>query len=102
MLAHAAPAPTRSESQAPADDLRAEAEERLRRSGYLALRDVTCDASAGQVSLGGRLPSYYLKQLAQSIIGDIVGVTSVHNEIVVDTPSRRPEGGLGPSQARAL
>jgi hypothetical protein len=43
------------------------AEHRLRCSGYLALRDVDCMASDDVLYLHGRLPSYFLKQIAQEI-----------------------------------
>ncbi len=43
-------------------------EARLRRSGYLALRDVSCDVRAGTVRLHGQLPTYYLKQVAQEVV----------------------------------
>src|SRR5262249_44586249 len=41
-----------------------EAEQRLRRSNYLALQDVRCFATDDAVYLYGRLPSFYLKQVA--------------------------------------
>ena len=52
-----------------------EAECRLRRSGYLALRGVTCDISGGALRLHGRLPTYYLKQVAQTIAAEVEGVS---------------------------
>src|SRR5437868_5097685 len=67
----------------------ATAEERLRRSGYLALRDVTCEVDAETFRLRGRLPTYYLKQVAQAIVSEIAGVRHLDNLIVV-VPSRHP------------
>jgi osmotically-inducible protein OsmY len=64
-----------------------ETEARFRRSGYLALRDVTCVARDGVVHLHGCLPSYYLKQVAQSIASAIDGVLSVSNHIEVIAPA---------------
>lgn len=68
------------------------AEERLRGSGYLALRDVRCHACDDVVTLQGRLPSYFLKQLAQEIAAGVEGVRRVINRIDVSRPSR-PEAG---------
>ena len=64
------------------------AEKRLRASGYLALRDVSCIASGGVACLYGRVPSYYLKQLAQEIAAQVVGVRIVVNKIDVRAPAR--------------
>ena len=41
------------------------AEERLRRSSCLALRDISCLANGGVLTLRGYLPSYYLKQVVR-------------------------------------
>ena len=68
------------------------AEERLRSSGYLALRDVACMARGDVVYLHGRLPSYFLEQLAQEIAAGVEGVRRVINRIDVLRPSR-PEAG---------
>ena len=70
------------------------AEDRLRRSGYLALRDVACEVLGGVARLRGRLPSHYLKQVAQAIVAEVEGVIVVSNEIEVitsrdDSPIRR-------------
>ena len=51
-----------------------EVEARFRRAGYLALRDVACDVRAGTVRLQGHLPTYYLKQVAQQVAGEVEGV----------------------------
>jgi osmotically-inducible protein OsmY len=64
-----------------------QAEGLLRQSGYLALRGVACDARDGVITLRGRLPSYYLKQVAQSIAARIEGVRRVVNEIEVAVPN---------------
>lgn len=64
-----------------------EAELRLRRSGYLALSEISCDARGGVVYLRGRLPSYYLKQVAQAVAAEVVGVRRVVNRIEVIAPA---------------
>jgi hypothetical protein len=70
-----------------------EAECRLRRSGYLALRDVSCDVRAGVVRLRGRLPTYYLKQVAQAVVAEVEGVRRIINLIDVVASAGRP--GIG-------
>jgi osmotically-inducible protein OsmY len=65
------------------------AEERLRRSSYLALRDISCLASDGVLTLRGSLPSYYLKQVAQEIVSGVEGVRHVANQIEVLAPRGR-------------
>jgi osmotically-inducible protein OsmY len=53
-------------------------------TGQMWLRDVVVAANAnGRVVLQGRVPSYYLKQLAQSAVLAVVGVNSVENQIAV-------------------
>jgi osmotically-inducible protein OsmY len=64
------------------------AEDRIRASGYLALREVSCSASDGVAYLHGCLPSHYLKQLAQEIAGGVQGVRVVVNRIEVLRPAR--------------
>jgi osmotically-inducible protein OsmY len=66
------------------------AEDRLRRSTYLALRDVACDAREGVLRLRGRLPSHYLKQVAQALAAEVEGVREVVNQIVVIAPTDPP------------
>ncbi len=58
-------------------------ESRLSRSGYLALRDLDCEVVGGMVLLRGRVPSYYLKQLAQTVVGEVQGIGGVFNMIEV-------------------
>lgn len=54
-------------------------EEWPRRSGYLALRDVACRARDDAIYLDGRVPSYFLEQIAQEIVADVEGVRRVIN-----------------------
>jgi osmotically-inducible protein OsmY len=60
-------------------------EQRLRASGYLALRRIDCDCECegGVVCLRGCVPSHYLKQVAQTIAAAVDGVRRVDNRIVV-------------------
>ena len=66
------------------------AEGRLRASPYLAMRKVLCECRQQTLYLKGRLPSYYLKQLAQEAVAGLDGVTQLVNEIeVVPRPESR-------------
>src|SRR5436190_11954328 len=57
---------------------------RLRSQSYFLLRAVSCHAEGGVLTLRGTLPSYYLKQVAQSIAATVPGVARVVNQISVD------------------
>ena len=57
---------------------------RLSRSCHLPIRQVTCRFHEGVIVLHGRLPSYYLKQLAQEAVRGLDGVEEIINRIEVD------------------
>jgi hypothetical protein len=59
------------------------AENCLRGHSYLALKNVTCDYREGVLTLRGCLPSYYLKQIAQTAVARLAGVDRIVNEIEV-------------------
>ncbi|MGA2059380.1 MAG: BON domain-containing protein [Thermoguttaceae bacterium] len=59
------------------------AEDRLRHSDYLELRSVSCDFHEGVLTLQGRVPSYHLKQLAQSLLCGIAGILKLNNQLEV-------------------
>lgn len=63
------------------------AEDRLRSSGYLSLREVLCVASDGAIYLHGCVSSNYLKQIAQEIAAGVDGVRLVINKIKVTAPA---------------
>ncbi len=48
------------------------------------LRGIQIEVHAGSVVLSGRLPTYYLKQIAQVSTMNVEGVVQVSNEIQVD------------------
>jgi osmotically-inducible protein OsmY len=59
----------------------------MRRSGYYELRGVSCDFHEGVLILRGRVPSFHLKQLAQSLVFHLDGVQELSNRLeVVATP----------------
>lgn len=55
----------------------------LHESGYAALRSVNCEYRNNGVILSGRVPSYYLKQLAQAKVLALPHVASLVNNIDV-------------------
>ncbi len=59
------------------------AESRLRRSGYPTLANVACVYHEGALILSGRLPSYFLKQMAQTIAGQLQEVDEIVNQVQV-------------------
>jgi hypothetical protein len=65
------------------------AEGLLRGNPYLALKNVTCDYRDGVLVLRGCLPSYYLKQIAQEVVGRLKGVDAIDNQIQVMTSASR-------------
>jgi hypothetical protein len=62
----------------------------LRGNAYLALKNVSCDYREGVLTLRGCLPTYYLKQIAQTAVGGLDGVQKIVNLIQVVPPSRSP------------
>jgi len=64
----------------------------LRRSPYFELRSVSCECHEGVLTLQGRVPSYYLKQLAQSLLSEVPGVVQIDNrvEVVASTSFQNP------------
>ena len=61
----------------------AEAERILCESGYGDLRRLRCDCHDGVISIRGRLPSFFLKQMAQTLVSRLSGVRRVNNQIKV-------------------
>ena len=59
-------------------------ERRLRNSSYAPIRRVSFNYHEGVLILRGRVPSYYLKQIAQTLVRNVKGVDVVVNRLVVD------------------
>jgi osmotically-inducible protein OsmY len=55
----------------------------LRESRYSALRQICCEVCAGVLILRGRVSSYYLKQVAQTVVARAEGVQRIDNQIEV-------------------
>jgi hypothetical protein len=56
----------------------------LRATGYGALRAVDVTVEGPIVYLVGRVPSYYLKQIAQETARTLTGARQIHNELNVN------------------
>jgi len=78
----------RSESD---KDLLEVAEARLRHSSYLELRSISCDVYAGALTLRGSVSSYYLRQVAQSLVLGLTGIETIDNRLEV-VPARSMQG----------
>lgn len=55
----------------------------LHSAGYRHFRNLNVECVNGVVTLQGTLPSYYLKQVAQTVILAIVGVRDIDNGVRV-------------------
>ena len=86
MISHA----QASRSQAGSEGVALEIRRRLRSAGHWALRSIECEYSEGEVVLRGRVPTYYMKQVAQSVLLADPAVETVVNLIeVADEPWRQ-------------
>jgi osmotically-inducible protein OsmY len=54
-----------------------------RDSPYHALRHLECSFADGVLTIAGRLPSFFMKQVAQTSIQHVVGVERVENRVEV-------------------
>ena len=52
-------------------------------SNYLALRRLQCECHDGQLVLLGRVPTFYLKQMAQTLVRQIPQVRKIENKVDV-------------------
>lgn len=59
------------------------AETRLRESGYRPLGNLICTNESGVVTIRGCVPSFYLKQLAQTLVGGVDAVRRIENHVEV-------------------
>lgn len=57
-------------------------------SGYPGLRRVHCECYEGIVVLSGTVPSYFLKQVAQTLVGALEGVMHIENRLEVRNQSQ--------------
>lgn len=70
---------TGMETLASADSPAQVAERIFRASPYHAIRSLKCDYREGILTIRGPLPSYHLKQTAQTVVRDLAGVQRIEN-----------------------
>ena len=58
----------------------------LHASPYGRLRHLQAYCDNGRVTLQGRLPTYYLKQVVQALIDTVPGVRDIDNDVKVFSP----------------
>lgn len=70
------------------DQLRHDAQDALENHPHFRGRSnwVRCECHLGTLRLCGRVPSYYLKQLAQEVVRKVPQVAGIENQIVVANP----------------
>jgi len=72
--------------RAPASPLGASAlQQQLQRSPYWSVRQLICHVDQERIVLRGTVPSYYLKQVAQTLAAKTVGVECVRSDIEVQS-----------------
>lgn len=68
------------------------AKQALASSGIYALRDLTVEPHNDGLLISGAVSSFYLKQLAQEVVGAVAGGAEVVNSVRVhDRPADRSE-----------
>jgi hypothetical protein len=69
---------------------------KLRKSSHAPLRRVSGELRDGRIVLHGKLPNFYLKQLAQAVAAQVCGPGRLDNEIVVETLERAAASRVPP------
>ena len=88
--------PTPGNSLDKDDAIRLAAEKGLRSSRYWSVRNVRCSVEDGVVVLFGTVTSYYMKQIAQTVVMNLELVIRVENQCEVQYPSCGDGPMLGP------
>ncbi len=60
-----------------------QAQQLLEESNYLALRRLHCECHNGHLVLRGRVPTFYLKQVAQTLVRQLPQVRQIENRLDV-------------------
>jgi osmotically-inducible protein OsmY len=69
----------RAQARSEAEKTEAAVRTCLLSSPYLDLRQVECHVEDGVLNMTGKVPSFYLKQVAQTVVGKIEGVRRIEN-----------------------
>jgi osmotically-inducible protein OsmY len=83
MNATASAQPPLTRTRAAGEHLVRQAATKLQTSPYSDLRRLHVAYESGSLTLSGNVPSYYLKQMAQTIAAETAGVDHVRNRIAV-------------------
>jgi osmotically-inducible protein OsmY len=65
-----------------------EAQLRLRKSGYRQLHLISCEFHGSVLTLRGRVSTFHMKQVAQTLIRGMKGVAEINNQLEVVAPPR--------------
>jgi len=78
------------------------AEQWRRQSPYSVLRDIACEFHEGLLVMHGAVPTFYLKQIAQTICRSVAGVRQVVNLLDVTVPEKHSslESGIPAPHSR--
>ena len=76
--------------EAAASAVAARVAESLKASGYAALQGVTAEHDEGVLFLRGRVPSFYMKQIAQEVARKVHGTEILVNLLSVDGAANEP------------
>jgi osmotically-inducible protein OsmY len=76
--------------EAAARALAARVVETLKASGYAALQGVMAEHHEGVLVLRGTVPSFHMKQIAQTMASKVCGVEVVDNRLSVDGAAGEP------------
>ncbi|MBX3443942.1 MAG: BON domain-containing protein [Planctomyces sp.] len=79
---HSGPAP-RLERRTPVCPLSRAVRQQLESAPYRALKSLAFDVQGRTVTLRGQVRSFFMKQMAQHIIGQLDGIEGVRNELQV-------------------
>ena len=74
---------TRTEPISPDAAIALRAQERLCGSSFVSVRRLTCDVHEGMLTVRGRLPSFYTKQMALSLLAEVEGVEEITDRVEV-------------------
>ena len=56
----------------------------LQASPFAAIKELRCDFHEGVAILRGKVPTFYTRQIAQTLVKNVAGVEQVDDRIVVD------------------
>ena len=64
----------------------------FRTSAYWSIRQLVCEIDSERIVLRGTVPTYYLKQIAQSLALRAIGIERLHSDIEVQPDGAVPFG----------